>query len=104
MRSSLSICIDAQEALKRQLWHNDAFADPPNATNDAAANRVDRRIDRAEHERAEQTELVQPAPDDARAERFDVDDNVRKFGHVSVRKCQARSRRHAFDRMPRYGV
>src|SRR5207247_2529076 len=64
---------------------SDAFADAPKSANDRTADGIERRIDRAEDERAEQTNLIEAPAENPRAERFDINDDVGEFGHVAPR-------------------
>jgi hypothetical protein len=45
-------------------------------------DRVDRRVDGAEDERAVQDEPLEAAADDVARQRLEIDDNVGKFGDV----------------------
>ena len=58
---------------------DDAFSRTQNVSNGQADDRRDRRIDRAQHERAEQVQLLEASADNARLERFDVENDVRKL-------------------------
>ena len=67
------------------LWrpereHN-PFADATNAGDGLADNRLERRIDGAEHERTAHHDAVEWMTDDARVQRLQVDDDVGQFGH-----------------------
>jgi hypothetical protein len=62
---------------------DDALADPTDAAHDPSVDRVDRRIDGAEDERAVQDEPLEAAADDVPRQRLEVDDNVGKFGDVT---------------------
>ena len=61
---------------------DDALADAADAANDLAVDRVDRRIDGAEDERAVEDEPLEAAADDVARQRLEVDDDVGKFGNV----------------------
>ncbi len=61
---------------------DDALADAADAAHDLSVDRVDRRIDGAEDERAVQDEPLEAASDDVPRQRLEVDDNVGKFGDV----------------------
>ncbi len=72
---------------RRLAWlehEHDAFADAPHAGYALPERRVERRIDRAQHERAAKQDPVEPASGHARRQRLDVDHNVRKLGHVDI--------------------
>ena len=63
---------------------DDPFADPGQPPHNPAFDHGDRRIDRPEHERAEQQHPLQRLTRDSRLERFEIDDDVRQFGHASL--------------------
>ena len=60
-----------------ELKH-DSFAGSPNAAHGQASERLDRRIDRAEDERAVQLQAIEALTDQALLQCFDVNDDVRE--------------------------
>jgi hypothetical protein len=60
---------------------HDALAEPPKAGHAAIGRFGERRIDRAEQERARETHALERFAEDARLERLDVDRDVGKLGH-----------------------
>jgi hypothetical protein len=48
-----------------------------------AVDRLDRRIDRSEHERAEEMNALEAMADNVARQRVEIDDDVRKFGQPS---------------------
>ena len=60
---------------------DDALAETLEPAHAPALNRVDRRIDRTDEERARDANTLQPLPDDAGAERVEVELDVRQFRH-----------------------
>ena len=50
-----------------------------NVANSETGNRLDRRIDRSQNERTEQVQPLEPLAEEARLERFDVENDVRKL-------------------------
>jgi hypothetical protein len=61
---------------------DDALADAADAANGLAVQRIDRRIDGAEDERAVEREPLEAAADDVARQRLEIDDDVGKFGNV----------------------
>jgi hypothetical protein len=61
---------------------DDALADAADAANGLAVQRIDRRIDGAEDERAVEREPLEAASDDVARQRFKINDDVGKFGNV----------------------
>jgi len=60
-------------------FEDDALADAAHAADDLAVDDVNRWIDGAEDERAEEMEAFEALTDDVTSQRFDVDNDVRKF-------------------------
>src|SRR5215467_11056388 len=54
--------------------------DAANAAHDFTVHRLERRIHRAKHERAEKTDAGETLADDVPRERLEIDDDVRKLG------------------------
>ena len=61
---------------------NDALAAAADAADDLAVHRVERGIDRAQHERAVQRDPLEAPPADVARQRLEVDDDVGEFGDV----------------------
>jgi hypothetical protein len=61
---------------------DDPLADAADAADDLTVDGLDRRVDRAENERAVQREPIEPASDDIARQRVEVADNVGKFRDV----------------------
>ncbi len=60
---------------------HDPLPDAPHAANGAADEGVDGRIEGTQHERAQETQALQPPAEDMPRQRLDVDNNVRQLGH-----------------------
>ena len=59
----------------------DALAQPAQIAHDAAFDCRQRRIDGAKKERAGNADALEPPPDDARAQRVQIEFDVRTLGH-----------------------
>ena len=72
--------VDDEEELPVERDH-DAFSEAAQARHPPADRGVERRIDRAEQERARQAHPLEPGPDDSRLQRLDVNDDVGELRH-----------------------
>ena len=70
--------VNDQEEVVVEHEH-DALADAAHAADDLAVSGVERRIDGAQDERAEEPDPLEAPADDVRGQRFDVDDDVGQF-------------------------
>ena len=62
---------------------DDPLADAADAANDLSLKGVDRRIDRAQNERAVELEPLKGTPDDVTRQRLEVDDDVGQLGNTT---------------------
>ena len=75
---------------------HDAFPDAVDRGDDGAGDRLERRIDRAQDERAQQEHPIEPPADDVPLQRLEVDDEIGKLGqdwNLIVRIGLTRARR-----------
>ena len=69
---------------------DDPFADAAHADDRAAIDRLDRRIDRAEHEGAEEREPLEPAANHEAIQGFEVDNDIGQFWHYAIKNLEFR--------------
>lgn len=62
-----------------------SLANAAHGTHALAGDRVESRFDRAQHEGAQQLNLLEALPDDVALQRLDVDDDVRELRQLVVR-------------------
>src|SRR5205823_3638773 len=72
---------------------DDAFARTEDVPNGQSDNRFERRVNRPQHERADEMQLFKPLAGHTRLERVDVDDDIRKLWHRPADNLRCRWRK-----------
>ena len=90
--ADLGGCFPVQPARDHQMEHEpnailesdcDLFAQPPHLGNALPLGRRNRRRDRSQQERAANLSANELPAEDTLAQRFDINNHIGKFGHVS---------------------